>query len=238
MGYVCWCAKRPTGRSWRATCACPATAPRSATAPPRSGCTCSGACCVGRTRPLSGRRARMFVALDLPVRAWRSPRWRDALVAARDELAPVPAEQLHVTLVFLGWQDEAAAERIAAAASSGFGAARRRDCAPSRVHGVPPRRPRLFALDLDDEGGRAGELQAAVVARARGRGPLRAREAPLLAAPDARAREARARRAGRSEPRPPPGPSGDRADRSTARPCAPRARSTSRSTAERRDERA
>ncbi|HEY8865761.1 MAG TPA: hypothetical protein VIM22_02420, partial [Solirubrobacteraceae bacterium] len=27
---------------------------------------------------------------------------------------------------------------------------------------VPPRRPRLFALDLEDRGGAAGELQAAV----------------------------------------------------------------------------
>jgi 2'-5' RNA ligase len=105
----------------------------------------------------------MFVALDLPAGARAElAAWRDALVEGRRDLRPVRAEALHVTLVFLGWQDEAAAEAIARAT---FDA--RRDApapllTPGAVRPLPPRDPRLFALDLEDEGGRAGALQAAV----------------------------------------------------------------------------
>jgi len=104
----------------------------------------------------------MFVALDLPSGARDElAAWRDRLVADRPDLRPVRPEALHVTLVFLGWQDESAAADLSAAA---FGAA------PSGVpvlragvvKPLPPRDPRLFALDLEDAGGRAGALQAAV----------------------------------------------------------------------------
>jgi RNA 2',3'-cyclic 3'-phosphodiesterase len=105
----------------------------------------------------------MFVALDLPEQA-RSElaAWRDELVAGRRDLRPVRAEALHVTLVFLGWQDEQAAEAIAGAA---FGAAAGVE-APllraERVRPLPPRDARLFALDLADADGRASAVQAAV----------------------------------------------------------------------------
>jgi len=99
----------------------------------------------------------MFVALDLPERERAAlAAWRDALMADRRDLRPVREEALHVTLVFLGWQDGSAAEAIAA----------RLESAPApllRPHGVrplPPRDPRLFALDMIDEGGRATALQA------------------------------------------------------------------------------
>jgi RNA 2',3'-cyclic 3'-phosphodiesterase len=111
----------------------------------------------------SGPRARMFVALDLPDEA-RSAlvAWRDELLEGRDDLRPVRAEALHVTLVFLGWQAEKEAEAIAAAAfesCSGLPAARLR---AEAVKPVPPRAARLFALDLDDEEGRAGAVQSAI----------------------------------------------------------------------------
>jgi RNA 2',3'-cyclic 3'-phosphodiesterase len=66
-----------------------------------------------------------------------------------------------VTLVFLGWQDESAAEAIAAAAFAAAppGPAELR---PAAIKPLPPRDPRLFALDLEDAGGRASALQAAV----------------------------------------------------------------------------
>ena len=105
----------------------------------------------------------MFVALDLPEAARGNlVEWRDRLIAGRQDLRPVRPEALHVTLTFLAWQDESAVDRIAAAA---FDAAAR--CAPplltpAGVRPLPPRDPRLFALDLDDEDGRAVELQAAV----------------------------------------------------------------------------
>jgi RNA 2',3'-cyclic 3'-phosphodiesterase len=104
----------------------------------------------------------MFVALDLPEAARSTlADWRDALVADRSDLRPVAPEALHVTLVFLGWQDEAAAEAIAEAAFGGAASP-----APvlraTGVRPLPPRNPRLFALDLDDLEGRATALQGRV----------------------------------------------------------------------------
>jgi 2'-5' RNA ligase len=113
----------------------------------------------------------MFVALDLPELA-RSElaAWRDALVDGRSDLRPVAPEALHVTLVFLGWQDEAAAEALAQAAFGAAGAAAAPLLRAAEVKPLPPRDPRLFALDLDDEDGRAGALQSAVAgALAQGR---------------------------------------------------------------------
>ena len=106
----------------------------------------------------------MFVALDLPADARAElAAWRDALVEGRRDLRPVRAEALHVTLVFLGWQDESAADAIAAAA---FGARPAGAAAPlltpAAVRPLPPRDPLLLALELDDEDGRARVLQAAV----------------------------------------------------------------------------
>jgi 2'-5' RNA ligase len=104
----------------------------------------------------------MFVALDLPVPARDAlAAWRDELVADRPDLRPVRPEALHVTLVFLGWQDESAAPEIGRAA---LGAAPG-DVPLLRAGAVkplPPRDPRLFALDLEDSGGTAGALQAVV----------------------------------------------------------------------------
>jgi 2'-5' RNA ligase len=105
----------------------------------------------------------MFVALELPEPARATiAAWRDRLVAGRGDLRPVAPEALHVTLAFLAWQDEGDAESIAEAA---FAAAKAVGSPRLRAAGVrplPPRGPRLFALDLEDEQGRAVELQAAV----------------------------------------------------------------------------
>lgn len=109
---------------------------------------------------MSGRRARLFLALDLPndARA-RLVGWRDAALGSRSDVRPVAPEGLHVTLVFLGWQDESAAEEIAAAAFDALPAAPPPRLTATGARSVPPRDPRLFALELDDEGGRAGALQ-------------------------------------------------------------------------------
>jgi 2'-5' RNA ligase len=105
----------------------------------------------------------MFVALDLPAGARAGlAAWRDALLEGRSDLRPVRAEALHVTLVFLGWQDEAAAEAIAQATFDSRPEAPAPLLTPGAVRPLPPRDARLFALDLEDEHGRAGALQAAV----------------------------------------------------------------------------
>jgi 2'-5' RNA ligase len=112
---------------------------------------------------VSGPRARMFVALDLPERARDAlVEWRDRLIAGRRDLRPVRPEALHVTLVFLGWQDESAAERIAAATFDAIGKPEPPRLTPAGVRPLPPRDPRLFALDLEDEDDRAVEVQATV----------------------------------------------------------------------------
>jgi RNA 2',3'-cyclic 3'-phosphodiesterase len=112
---------------------------------------------------MSGQRARMFVALDLP-RGARDGlvEWRDRLIEGRRDLRPVRPEALHVTLVFLGWQDESAADRIAAATFDSVSPPEPPRLTPAGVRPLPPRDPRLFALELEDEENRAVALQAAV----------------------------------------------------------------------------
>jgi RNA 2',3'-cyclic 3'-phosphodiesterase len=112
---------------------------------------------------VSGPRARMFLALDLPEEAReRLVEWRDLILDGRRDVRPVRPEALHVTLVFLGWQDESAAERIADAAFGSLPAVPAPRLAATGVRPVPPRDARLFALDLDDEDGRATALQEAI----------------------------------------------------------------------------
>jgi RNA 2',3'-cyclic 3'-phosphodiesterase len=105
----------------------------------------------------------MFVALDLPDEARaRLATWRDELVAGRRDLRPVAAEALHVTLVFLGWQDESAAQAIFDAAIGATAGIATPLLRAGDVRPLPPRNPRLFALELDDESARASAVQGAV----------------------------------------------------------------------------
>ena len=112
---------------------------------------------------LGSPRARLFVALELPgdVRSSLAA-WRDAALAGRADLRPVPAGALHVTLAFLGYRPERQIEPIAAAAFAALEGRTAPSLRPGDVVAVPPRAPRLFALDLHDDGGRARGLQAAV----------------------------------------------------------------------------
>jgi 2'-5' RNA ligase len=129
---------------------------------------------------VSGSRARLFLALDLPEEERLSlAGWRDELLEERPDLRPVRPEALHVTLVFLGWQDESAAEGIAEAAFAALP-----DAAPPRLAGrevrsLPPHDPRLFALDLDDEESRAAALQAAASAALEAGGWYRPEKRPF-----------------------------------------------------------
>jgi 2'-5' RNA ligase len=114
-----------------------------------------------RERPGSPR-ARLFLALE-PTGSDREAlaRWRDAAVAGRDDLRPVAADALHLTLVFLGYRPEKEIERIAEAAFAPIQGAAGATLEPRALKAIPPRSPRLFALDLADPGGRAAEIQAA-----------------------------------------------------------------------------
>jgi 2'-5' RNA ligase len=129
---------------------------------------------------VSGPRARLFLALDLPgdARA-RLADWRDTVLEGRRDVRPVAPEALHVTLVFLGWQDESAAGRIAEAAFAALPGGPAPRLAATGVRSLPPKRPRLFALDLDDEGGRATALQEAASAALEAGGWYRPEKRPF-----------------------------------------------------------
>jgi RNA 2',3'-cyclic 3'-phosphodiesterase len=114
-----------------------------------------------RGRPGSPR-ARLFLALDLP------PATRDALVAWREralegraDLRPVAPEALHVTLVFLGYLPEEEIARVACTAFEALDGLAAPRLAMTGVKPLPPRSPRLFALELADEDGRATALHTA-----------------------------------------------------------------------------
>jgi RNA 2',3'-cyclic 3'-phosphodiesterase len=106
------------------------------------------------------------VALDLPDGPRRAlAQWRDRAIAGHDDLRPVAAMSLHVTLCFLGWRWEREIERVAELTSAACQALPGVTLTPAGLVAVPPRRTRLFALDLEDDGERAATLQAAVAGR-------------------------------------------------------------------------
>jgi 2'-5' RNA ligase len=70
----------------------------------------------------------------------------------------VSPEALHVTLAFLGHRPESEIEPIARAVEASLDGLSPARLTPRGTRPVPPRRPRLFALDLED-----GEHTAAAV---------------------------------------------------------------------------
>ena len=101
---------------------------------------------------------RLFVAAELPddVRA--------ALAAWRPDdpaLRAVDIAGVHVTLCFLGWVDEARVDAVGAAAMAC--AAPVGELAVREGLWLPPRRPRVLTIALDDPDGRLGAVQQAVV---------------------------------------------------------------------------
>ena len=103
------------------------------------------------------------MALDLPPRERAAlAEWRDELTAAREDLRPVAEEALHVTLAFLGYRPEAEAAAIAEAMGAGAAECPPPLLAPGDVRPLPPRRPRLFALDLHAPEHECARLQQSV----------------------------------------------------------------------------
>jgi 2'-5' RNA ligase len=113
-------------------------------------------------------RARLFVALELPGEA------RDGLVAWRGEalngldgLRLTASDHLHVTLCFLGWQPVGEIAAIAgecrlASAAAGWAGA---ELQLGPAVWLPPRRPRVLAVDLLEPEGAIGRLQAQLASR-------------------------------------------------------------------------
>jgi len=98
---------------------------------------------------MSGRRVRLFVALDLPEEVRdHLLRWRRGPLTVRDELRPVPAAALHLTLVFLGGRAES---EIGALSELVRGCAEPvRDLVLGGPLWLPPKRPRVLVVEVRD----------------------------------------------------------------------------------------
>jgi 2'-5' RNA ligase len=104
--------------------------------------------------------------MDLPADAREAlVEWRDRALGCRDELRLVDPAALHMTLVFLGHRPEEEIRRIGGLMRAAVPSVDQPALANRELEAVPPRRPRLFALDLEDQDGRAGQVQAAVASR-------------------------------------------------------------------------
>jgi RNA 2',3'-cyclic 3'-phosphodiesterase len=98
---------------------------------------------------MSGRRVRLFVALDLPeeVRA-HLLEWRRGPLTVRDGLRPVPAAALHLTLVFIGGRPESEVGQLSELVRAC--AAPVKDLVLGGALWLPPRRPRVLAVEVRD----------------------------------------------------------------------------------------
>jgi RNA 2',3'-cyclic 3'-phosphodiesterase len=88
--------------------------------------------------------------------------WRADAFAGRNDLRLVDPAALHVTLVFLGWMAEKQIPQIVDLMRGAIPDGPAPVLAAQGVKPLPPRRPRLFALDLSDAEGRAVAAQGAI----------------------------------------------------------------------------
>lgn len=112
---------------------------------------------------MSDGRVRLFVALELPTTVRQAlVRWRAEVAESRQEaLRLLDPAALHVTLCFLGSRSESEVDAIAAAcrvvAAEG--------AVPLALAGaawLPPRRPRVLAVELADPEAKLARIQAAL----------------------------------------------------------------------------
>jgi 2'-5' RNA ligase len=103
-------------------------------------------------------RLRLFLALELPEPFLDElVAWRERQFGRLEDVRLLARASLHVTLVFLGYQYERDVERIAEVS---FGEPPGPfELRPTEATPIPPRRPRLYALALDDLGEALGAWQ-------------------------------------------------------------------------------
>jgi 2'-5' RNA ligase len=103
------------------------------------------------------------VALDLPEDTRRAiVEWRSRALGGVGALRLVRPEGLHVTLAFLGSVPEESIPRVGEAAFARLDGLAPPVLSCAGLEPVPPRRARLFALDLLDTGGAAAAVAGAV----------------------------------------------------------------------------
>jgi 2'-5' RNA ligase len=121
---------------------------------------------------VSGPTARLFVSLELSsvVRSALAD-WASAVGPERSGLRLLRADALHLTLCFLGARPVGEIEAIAGTCAEAVQAPASRLSAAAisltlgRARWLPPQRPRVLAVDLQDEDGDLGRLQQALVER-------------------------------------------------------------------------
>lgn len=114
---------------------------------------------------MTGQRLRVFVALVLPSQVTRAlVAWREEALWSMAALRPVDPKHLHVTLCFLGWQTAEAVHQIAAACLEVSSAAPPPELVLGQPVWLPPRRPSVLAIELDDAAGGLAHLQSALSA--------------------------------------------------------------------------
>jgi 2'-5' RNA ligase len=122
-------------------------------------------------------RLRLFVAFPLPRdAAERLAAWHARELARVPDTRPVPAENLHVTLAFLGSTPRAAVEGIVGVLRDAAGTASRPALSPARYRETRS----VGMVVLDDEGGRATALADEVGAGLERLGVYRRERRPWL----------------------------------------------------------
>jgi len=136
---------------------------------------------------MSSERARLFAALALPLEIREMlVGWRRDAIAAEPALAQgqplrlIDREALHVTLCFLGWQSLGDTDSIGEACATVAGTP-----APElSLRGVlwlPPRHPRVLAVQLEDGSGLLADIQARLSSALTAGGWYRPDARPFLA---------------------------------------------------------
>ena len=109
---------------------------------------------------MSAERARLFVALELPLEMRRAlVAWRTGALAGAEGVRAVAPEDLHVTLCFLGWRASTDLEAIAEACGV-VGGRGSLEVSLGEAVALPRRRPRVLAVSLESRDGALAAVQA------------------------------------------------------------------------------
>jgi 2'-5' RNA ligase len=126
-------------------------------------------------------RVRLFVALDLPDEIRRAlTEWRSGLDALRP-LRLVDPRALHATLCFLGWRFADEATQIGATCDAVLRHAAGPSLSLGEILWLPPRKPRVLAVRLEDSTSALRELQASLSAALSSGGWYEPEKRPYLA---------------------------------------------------------
>jgi len=112
--------------------------------------------------PEPAERVRLFVALELPGAVREAlERWGARALQGLEGARAIASSDLHATLCFLGWRssDEVEQIRDACGVLTAYPAPELRVGAATRL---PPRRPRVLAVELHDASGALARAQSAL----------------------------------------------------------------------------